>query len=70
METWNVLILTLKHNETCLTQAPASCNQILLSLWIKTAELTCFNPLLHGLFLDYDIIFFFLNNIEKKSRKK
>ena len=28
-----------------------------------------FNPLLHMLFLDHDIIFFFLDNIEKNQEK-
>ena len=27
------------------------------------------NPLVHGLFLDYDIIFYFLDNIEKNQEK-
>ena len=33
------------------------------------SSLMCFNPILHRLFLDHDIIFQFLDNMEKNQEK-
>ena len=41
----------------------------MLRVKMKKSAATSLNPLLHWLFLDHDIIFYFYNNIEKKIKK-